>query len=110
MSDDRNGFFSMVCFLAGAAVGAGLALLYAPQAGTETRKQLKDASDKVSDEIKANYDKISDEAKKSIDQVKVSAEKAIENVKVFVEKTKDAVVKDAEAAAPVKKKTTEKKA
>jgi gas vesicle protein len=45
-------FFS---FLSGAAIGAGLALLFAPQAGKETRKQIKDFSEKLGGEVKEGY-------------------------------------------------------
>ena len=47
-------FFS---FLTGAAIGAGLALLFAPQSGKETRKQIKDFSGKISGEIKDEVEK-----------------------------------------------------
>ena len=42
-------FFS---FLTGAVIGAGLALLFAPQSGEETRKQIKDFSEKLGSEVK----------------------------------------------------------
>ncbi len=114
MSDDKNGVFSFVCFIAGAAIGAGLALLYAPQSGVETRKKIKDTSEKVADDVKQQYDKISEEAKKSIESVKVAAEKAINNVKGFVDGAKDSLKKEIkeelveETKAPVKKKTAAK--
>lgn len=42
---------NLVCFMLGAAVGAAVALLYAPQEGAETRKQIgdkaKDAREKA---------------------------------------------------------------
>lgn len=97
MSQDNQGVFGVVCFLAGAAVGAGLALLYAPQTGAETRQQIKDVSGKVGDDIKANYDKIAEEAKKSIEQVKVQAEKAIDNVKSFMDGAKDGLKEEIKA-------------
>ncbi|MCP5049357.1 MAG: YtxH domain-containing protein [bacterium] len=94
MCSDKNGASGFLGFLAGAVIGAGLALLYAPQTGKETRKQIKDASEKVADDVKENYDKISKEAKKSIDQVRVAAEKAIDNVKTFIEGAKDGLKKE----------------
>lgn len=108
MSDDKS-FAGLVGFLAGAALGAGLALLFAPQTGEETRKKIKDVSDKVADDVKVNYDKISKEAKKAVDQVKVAADGAIENVKSFIDGAKEGLKKEikaeiAEEAAPAKKK------
>ena len=53
-------FFS---FLTGAAIGAGLALLFAPQSGKETRKQIKDFSEKLGGEVKDEVEKLSEKAK-----------------------------------------------
>lgn len=39
-------------FLAGAAIGAGLGLLFAPQSGKETRKELKAKFDDLLDSVK----------------------------------------------------------
>ena len=60
-------FFS---FLSGAAIGAGLALLLAPQSGKETRKQIKDFSDKLGGEVKDEVEKIGDKAKGFIEGAK----------------------------------------
>ena len=110
MSDDRNGFIGLVSFLTGAALGATLALLFAPQSGAETRKQIKDVSDKVTDEVKENYEKVSKEAKKAVEQVKIASDKAIENVKSFIDGAKTGLKKEIkeeieeEVKAPEKKK------
>ena len=42
----------LVSFLAGAALGAGLALLYAPKSGREMREQIGDLADDAVDKIK----------------------------------------------------------
>jgi gas vesicle protein len=51
MAQDNSG--SLVWFVAGAAIGASIALLYAPQSGTETRRYLgkkaKQHSEKLAD-------------------------------------------------------------
>ena len=90
MSDDRNGFLGVVfTFLTGAAIGAGLALLYAPQTGEETRKKIKDVKDKVSDDVKDSYEKFSKEAQVAIDAVRSSSEKAVKQIKTFLDQTKE---------------------
>lgn len=111
MSDERGGFASLVTFLTGAAIGAGLALLFAPQSGEETRKQLKDGYDKVSDDLKDNYEKFAKEAQKTIDAMKTTSEKAIEQIKSFVEGAKAGIKKEIKEelaeetkAPPAKKK------
>ena len=95
MSDDRNTFLGTVfTFLTGAAIGAGLALLFAPQTGEETRKQLKETADKLSDEFKENYEKLSKEAQIAIDKIKETTEKTIDQVKNIVETTKEGIKKE----------------
>lgn len=97
MSGERNGSVGLICFMAGAAIGAGLALIFAPQSGEETRKKVKDFSGKVSDDVKDSYEKISKEAKKSVDQVKSATETAIEHVKSFIDGAKEGLKKEIKA-------------
>lgn len=65
-------FFS---FLSGAAIGAGLALLFAPQSGRETRRQIRDFSEKLGSEVKENVEKISEKAVDFIEGTKDSFKK-----------------------------------
>jgi len=65
MSDDERGTnlaTVVVSFLAGAAIGSGLALLFAPKTGREVRDQIKelteDAVDKIKDYAKDAQDKL----------------------------------------------------
>jgi gas vesicle protein len=60
-------FFS---FLTGAAIGAGLALLFAPQTGEETRRQIKDFSEKMGNEVKNGVETASEKAKAFVDGAK----------------------------------------
>lgn len=55
MAHNDNGVSTgtvVVSFLAGAALGAGLALLYAPKSGRETREQIADLADDAVEKIK----------------------------------------------------------
>jgi gas vesicle protein len=56
---------SLTAFLVGAAVGAGVALLYAPYSGEETRNLLarrsRDLKDRVSGAVDATRDAIRDQ-------------------------------------------------
>ena len=69
MSDNTGSkmFFS---FLTGAAVGAGLAFLFAPQTGKETRRQIKDFSEKLGNEVKDGVELVSEKAKSFVDGAK----------------------------------------
>jgi gas vesicle protein len=63
-TDGGNG--TLVAFLAGTAIGAGLALLLAPRTGSETRKVLRQSMEGAEGVIKANLDRglaLFDEAK-----------------------------------------------
>lgn len=60
-------FFS---FLSGAAIGAGLAFLFAPQSGKETRRQIQDFSEKLGNDVKENVEKISEKAMDFIEGTK----------------------------------------
>jgi gas vesicle protein len=57
-------------FLSGAAIGAGMALLFAPQSGKETRKQIKDVAGKAVDEVKDTSEKMAQGARNAVKQVK----------------------------------------
>ncbi|MEW6108765.1 MAG: YtxH domain-containing protein [Nitrospirota bacterium] len=48
-SDDNNSGTILISFLIGGIVGAGLALLLAPQSGKKTRKQIVDMAEDVKD-------------------------------------------------------------
>lgn len=62
-------------FLAGAAIGAGLGVLFAPKKGSETRKELKQKFD----ELLAKAKEI------DIDEVKETIENKIEEIKAELE-------------------------
>lgn len=57
--EDRYlGMISIFSFLVGGAVGAGLALLLAPQSGRKTRKQIRDIAEDLSDQASDYADKV----------------------------------------------------
>lgn len=49
-SDSRTGLVALFAFLIGGAVGAGVALLMAPQSGKKTRKQIMELVDDVKEQ------------------------------------------------------------
>jgi len=70
MSNDNDGMKIFAGFLIGAAFGAILGLLFAPQSGTETRHKIKDLSKKVEEEAKEGFEKISELTKSFVDSAK----------------------------------------
>ncbi len=80
----EKGFW--VAFAAGAAIGAGCALLYAPQTGAATRKKLRrgmdDAGDYLEDAgdyLKDQAEKLSKEAQKAIKLTQEYADSAVDS-------------------------------
>lgn len=78
--EDRGSSFGvfLVGLLSGAALGAGLALLFAPQSGKETREKIKDVAadvkDKISDLVDDTKDFISEQKRALKDAVEAGKE------------------------------------
>ena len=66
----KKGGFSK--FLAGAALGAGLGLLFAPQSGEKTRKELKKKIDELVEEAKEiDVEEVKDNVIKKVNEIKL---------------------------------------
>lgn len=77
---DDNGYGAgsvLLSFLLGGAVGAGLALLLAPQSGPETRRKIKDFAEDMKDRVGSTVEKGKDlfEQKKSVITTAIDAGK-----------------------------------
>ena len=72
MSDEKgiSAGTVLVSFVAGAAIGAGLALLYAPKTGQEMREQIADLADDAIDKIKEYTKEAQDKIKCTIEEGK----------------------------------------
>jgi len=62
MSNSRN---SILAFLSGAAIGAAVGLLYAPEKGEETRKKLNEGAVDTKDNVVKQWNKTSSDLNKS---------------------------------------------
>jgi gas vesicle protein len=80
-------------FLAGAVIGAGAALLLAPQAGAETRAMLRDYAEKAEEEVREKVK----EARETLDN-------AIEQGKQFINEKKSVLTAAYEAGREAMKK------
>jgi gas vesicle protein len=65
--DLERGMSSMTSFIVGAAVGAGLALLLAPDRGSETRRRLGQTARRLSSQMRDGMDDIKDNVKSAVD-------------------------------------------
>jgi gas vesicle protein len=72
-----------VAFLAGALIGAGVALLLAPQSGAQTRSMLRDYAGKAKDEVRER----GREAKATLDTAIERGKEAYETVTGRVRET-----------------------
>lgn len=96
MAAEDNGFSSgavAFAFLAGAIIGAGAALLLAPQTGAETRTMLKGYAKKAEEE-----------ALEKAEEAKQTFEKAIEQGKQFINEKKTVLTAAFEAGKEAMRK------
>jgi gas vesicle protein len=91
MADNGNGHFwdSLLTFMAGAATGFILGILFAPASGKETRKKIKDQAAKTGEAAKESYEKISKEAEKSMRLVKEKTGESVDAIRDFIEKKRE---------------------
>ncbi len=91
-SENKSGSSIFLGFLAGGAIGAILALLYAPKTGRELRKDIKSRTDEYLDEADKYISEARNRAKVLINEGKKKSEKIINDAR---EKS-EAILKDAE--------------
>ncbi len=60
--------------LAGAAVGAVLGILFAPDKGTETRKKMAKKAEDMGDEFKNKFTEVKETLKQKFENIKTEAE------------------------------------
>lgn len=85
--------------VAGLAIGAIAGILYAPEKGSTTRKQIMDKSDDYLDEVKSKYDEFRDSVAEKFKSAKDDAEELADKGK---EKYNDAKNEVKNAAAIIK--------
>jgi gas vesicle protein len=67
-----NGKF-LAGILLGAAAGAVLGVLFAPDKGTDTRKKIAKKTSKLGDDLKAKFDEMTDSIKEKFDSIREDA-------------------------------------
>ena len=68
MSSSNNN--SILALLAGAAVGLGLGILFAPDKGSKTREKIKDGLDDLKDSAKSKWNSLETETKEKFSKTK----------------------------------------
>ena len=99
MAQDDNGVSAstvLVSFLAGAALGAGLALLYAPKSGREMRDQIGDLTDDAVDKIKEYARDAQDKIKATLEEGKETLMEKKSILSSAIEAGREAIQKEKE--------------
>lgn len=95
MSDNKGSSFVdyLLTFMAGAATGFILGILFAPASGKETRQKIKEQAKKGQQLAAEGYQRMAREAEKGVKIAKEKAEEGIEAIKEFIEKKKGEYVR-----------------
>lgn len=89
----------LLSFLLGGVVGAGLALLFAPQSGLETRQKIKDLADDVKEKSAEYVNQAKEKAASLVDEGKGYYDEKKSILKSAVEAGKEAYEKEKEKYA-----------
>jgi gas vesicle protein len=85
-----RGISTGTALLVGAAVGAGLALLYAPRSGRETRQQLSSGANRLRDRANDAYSNVSTQARRTAERARDVASDVQSKGKYVVDRARDA--------------------
>ena len=67
-----------MAFLAGAAIGAGMGILYAPESGERTRKKIKKSAKKAKEDLGERYEQLLQDVKEKAGNAKLGLSDRLE--------------------------------
>lgn len=89
----NNNGKTVLALLAGAAIGASIGILFAPDKGSKTREKIKDDFDDKKNEIKDKYEDLSEKLKMKFAMTKEQLESSFKDLVANVgDKTDDVIV------------------
>ena len=91
MNQGNDYFIGIAAFFAGALIGAGVALLLAPQSGEETRNMLRDYAGRANDELRDRARDAKATLENAVERGKEAFETVKERGKDFYESGRDTV-------------------
>jgi len=71
---------SILAILAGAAIGVGLGILFAPDKGSKTREKLKEGFDDLKGEAKTKWDALEEDTKEKFSKTKDELKETVEDL------------------------------
>ncbi len=100
MKDEGFGSGSvLLAFLLGGVVGAGMALLVAPQSGEETRRKIKELADDIKEKTNEYINEAKDKATAVADESRGYYDEKKSLIKAAIDAGKDAYEKEKEKFA-----------
>lgn len=101
MSDKNSSVVdTFLSFVAGAATGFVLGILFAPESGRETRRKLREKVIETGDAARENYEKLAREAERGLRVVREKTTEGIDAIKEFIEKKREEFQKSAAECEP----------
>ena len=89
MSNNTN---SVLALLLGAAIGAGVGILFAPEKGSKTREKIKEGFDDAKDNLKHKFEDVTHQLRKKFEGSKHDLEESYEEMVSNVSyKTEDVI-------------------
>lgn len=71
---------SIMALLAGAAIGVGIGILFAPDKGSKTREKIKGSFDDLKDQAKSKFNSFEEEAKEKFSHSKDELKETVDNL------------------------------